>query len=105
MERGLETVFYYRYLLGRKNVTVYALANCRWMISHSVTGKQTISTLVDDVDDPFLKIENNALQTVCADAIAQYYGKYYFKRHLNLMISYTLPHPIASACKWTCVRK
>ncbi|XP_065834974.1 uncharacterized protein [Oscarella lobularis] len=37
--------------------------NCRWMISHSVTGKQTISTLVDDVDDPFLKIENNALQT------------------------------------------
>ncbi|XP_065834979.1 uncharacterized protein [Oscarella lobularis] len=36
---------------------------CQWTISKSVTGKQTIRTLVRNATNPYLKIENNALQT------------------------------------------
>ena len=34
------------------------------MISKSVTGKQLIRTLVRNATNPYLKIEDNALQTV-----------------------------------------
>ena len=46
---------------------MYTLGKCQWTISKSVTGKQTIRTLVRNATNPYLKIENNALQTVCAE--------------------------------------
>ena len=72
-KKASQTYFTTGIYLAGKNVTVYALAKCRWTLSDPVEGKQWIRTLVSNVNvtTPYLSIKDNALLTVCRDAIVQ----------------------------------
>ena len=64
------------------------------MISKSVTGKQLIRTLVRNATNPYLKIEDNALQTVERLLRNSIENMILIERHVN---NNPFPHLITSA--------